>query len=397
MPIHNGRQQFADLHIHIGRAGHRPVKITASPSLTLRSIIFVDAPRKGLDIVGIVDAGSPLVMGEIEAMLDSGALHELSTGGFMAGNGVLLITGVEIETSEGIHVIVYLPDCASLRRWQRYISARVTNNNLSTQKADLSTVDILATSLEMDGIFCLAHAFTPHKGAYGAWTDNLAREIGSAAAEIKVIELGLSADSLLADTLSETQKFHYLSNSDAHSGPNVGREYNCLQMCSRDFEELRLAILGEQGRKIEANYGLHPRLGKYRRSYCPHCDRITGEAPPVTKCPQCGSDRMVIGVLDRLVMIQDRCGRGPVPGRPPYHYRVPLHNLPGIGPVAHKRLLTSFTNEIQVMETVPLEDIQRVAGERVAAAVQSMRQGTLLLRDGGGGHYGKVAIPAKPR
>lgn len=49
---------YGDLHVHIGRAGGKPVKITASRALDLRTILFEDAPRKGLDIIGIVDAGS---------------------------------------------------------------------------------------------------------------------------------------------------------------------------------------------------------------------------------------------------------------------------------------------------------------------------------------------------
>ena len=59
---------YADLHIHIGCAQGKAVKITASRHLTLRKVLFEDAPRKGLDIVGMVDAGSPLVSAEIKSL-----------------------------------------------------------------------------------------------------------------------------------------------------------------------------------------------------------------------------------------------------------------------------------------------------------------------------------------
>ncbi len=335
-----------------------------------------------------------MVMAEMDEMLRSGDLRELEAGGFMARNGVLMITGAEVETREGVHVIVYLPGMHSLHRWLRFISPRVRNTNLSTQKADAAMIDIIAASLELQGIFCLAHAFTPHKGTYGAWTDSLTREIGPAVRDIKVIELGLSADTGLAATLSETQMFSFLSNSDAHSSPNIGREYNSLDMKDKNFAELQLALSGVQGRKITANYGLHPRLGKYRRSYCPACDRIAGEEPPVVSCPLCGNERMVMGVYDRLVMIQDSNGTDPRTDRPPYFYRVPLKDLPGIGPVAYNRLIGDFANEIQIMETVPIEHIRRTAGDRPAAAIEAMRSGTLVIRDGGGGYYGKVSVPS---
>jgi hypothetical protein len=37
---------FADLHIHIGSAQGKAVKITASRQLEIRTIIYRDAPRK---------------------------------------------------------------------------------------------------------------------------------------------------------------------------------------------------------------------------------------------------------------------------------------------------------------------------------------------------------------
>ncbi|MEQ8201720.1 MAG: endonuclease Q family protein [Syntrophomonadaceae bacterium] len=394
MPIRSDRDLFADLHIHIGRAGGRPVKITAARSLTLRSIIFEDAPRKGLDIVGVVDAGSPLVTTEIEDMLQVGDLRQLDRGGFLSRNGILLITGSEVETREGVHALAYLPDLESLYKWQRFLVPHIRNMSLSTQKMDLPMADIIGQCVSLEGIFCLAHAFTPHKGAYGAWTDRLFKELGPVTEDIKVIELGLSSDSCLADTLAETRRFQYLSNSDAHSAANIAREYNRLAMAERNFTELRLALWGIQGRRITANYGLHPRMGKYHRSYCPSCGRIAVEPPPVTRCPACGNGRLVMGVYDRIVMIQDTpCHRHP-PDRPPYHYRIPLKDLPGIGPVTYHRLLEAFANEIGIMEMVPVEDIRRTAGERPAAAIQAMRSGSLVITDGGGGYYGRVSIPS---
>lgn len=392
MPIIKNSGFTADLHIHIGRAMGKPVKITAARSLTLASIIYQDAPRKGLDIVGVVDSATMPVKSEIEAMVHRGDLMELSQGGFMAGNGVLLVSGSEVETREGIHVIVYLPGLDSLSMWQQYLSTRVRNMGLSTQKVDASVTDIVEVCQGLEGIFCLAHAFTPHKGAYGAWTDKLAPQMGPLFRKIKVLELGLSSDSYLADTLSETCHFNYLSNSDAHSSPNIGREFNLLDMQEKSFAELFLCLNGIRGRRIAANYGLHPRMGKYHRTYCPFCDFITEDEPPVTSCRICGSDRIIMGVLDRIVSISDfKPSRNPV-DRPPYYYRVPLKDLPGVGPVIYKKLLQSFANEIKVMEEVPIEAVKIVAGEKIAAVIHAMRSDQLCIGTGGGGKYGRVSF-----
>jgi Uncharacterized conserved protein len=384
---------FADLHIHIGSAGGKAVKITASRRLDLRTVIFEDAPRKGLDIAGIVDAGSTLVAAEIENMLAAGELIELEQGGLLACNGVLLIPACEIESREGAHLISYLPNLKSIKKWQKYLRTRVHNLQLSTQKADASFLDIMNLSRDLGGIFCPAHAFTPHKGIYGMWTDKLVNKIGTEAERIQALEIGLSADSKMADRLQETENFTLLSNSDAHSSANIGREYNLMQIKAKNFEEIKWCVEKKKGRRVLANYGLHPRLGKYHRTSCPLCGRISDEEPPpVLECAGCGNTKIIMGVYDRITAIQDYNQDRHPAGRPPYYYRIPLKDLPGIGPMTYNVLLQTFPNEIEVMERIPLEDIIRIAGKKAGAAIQYMRSGKLSISPGGGGKYGKVRI-----
>jgi len=384
------RNYFADLHIHIGSARSKAVKITASRRLDLRTIIFKDAPRKGLDIVGVVDAGSTLVAFEIEEMLATEELAEVRNGGFLASNGVLLIAACEVESREGVHLISYLPNLESIKNWQKYLRPRVHNMQLSTQRVDASFQDIMKLSLDLEGIFCPAHAFTPHKGIYGMWTDKLFSKIGDDVHNIWALEIGLSADTDMADRLQETSSFTYLSNSDAHSSPNIGREFNLLQIKSRNFQELRLCLQNKDGRRVLANYGLHPQLGKYHRTSCPVCGKISEGEPPVTSCTVCGNSKIIMGVYDRIVAIQDYDCAQPPPGRPPYYYRIPLKDLPGIGPRMYNNLLQEFPNEIELMENTPIDDIMQAAGNKAAAAIDDMRSGRLIISPGGGGKYGKV-------
>ena len=109
---------YGDLHIHIGSADGRPVKITASRRLDLKTVIFKDAPKKGLDMIAIVDSGCTAVTEEIEQMLLKGELEEHPHGGFIAANGVLLITGCEVESKEGIHSIIYIPSLQGIKKFQ---------------------------------------------------------------------------------------------------------------------------------------------------------------------------------------------------------------------------------------------------------------------------------------
>jgi len=384
------RSVYADLHVHIGRASGRPVKITASRNLTLETLLNETALRKGLNIVGIVDAGTSPVLAELEKMVEQGQLNIHPRGGFISPQGVMLLAGCEVETREGVHIIIYLPDLDSLHKYQKFMRSRVKNMELSTQRCKAGIKELLNLSYVLGGVFCPAHAFTPHKGFYGMLSHSFQSYLGRDAGQIRVLELGLSSDTDMADTISETRNFTFLSNSDAHSAANVGREYNLLRLAELSFEEFRQAVYGEEGRRVLANYGMDPLMGKYHRSYCPQCDLITQGEPPVVECPVCGSDRLVMGVYDRIVQIQDYKEPVHPVGRPPYRYRVPLTSLPGVGPTTYKKLLQYLGSEIEVIERASFDDIARVAGEKVAALVMQMRAGRIPITPGGGGVYGKI-------
>ena len=91
--------------------------------------------------------------------------------------------------------------------------------------------------------------------------------------KIPAIELGLSSDTFLADKISELETKSFLTNSDAHSLPKIAREYNRIQVEGISFKDFLKALKREDGRKILANYGMDPKLGKYHRTYCETCDK----------------------------------------------------------------------------------------------------------------------------
>jgi len=96
-----------------------------------------------------------------------------------------------------------------------------------------------------------------------------------------------------------------------------------------------------------------------------------------------------MGVYDRILEIRDYdTPRHPV-GRPPYHYRMPLRDLPGVGPKTYGQLL-QFYNEIELLEEVEIPKIERIAGTQIARTIEDMRNKSLEITDGGGGKYGKI-------
>lgn len=213
---------------------------------------------------------------------------------------------------------------------------------------------------------------------------------------IAAVELGLSADSEMAGYVSELDNFTFLTNSDAHSLGKLGREYNVMALAQPSFAELRLALERKEGRKVTANFGLNPRLGKYHRTYCGGCGSIIDEAYVTSeRCQYCGSLKLVRGVFDRILDIADRKTPVVPVDRPPYHYQVPLEFIPGLGKAKMNALLQAFGTEMNILHGCGEAEIASVVGVDLASMIVQARSGILELSAGGGGTYGKVVQPGK--
>ena len=387
---------FADLHIHIGRASSgQAVKITASDKLNFSNIAQESLERKGLDIVGVIDAASPDVIKDIESMLANNVIEELSSGGLLYKDELLIIPGAEVESREKdggqAHYLAYFPYLKNLKEFSEIMNQYITNINLSSQSTGLTGAEIFKIVKLCSGILIPAHAFTPHKSFYGnsfsSYQEVFSEEEWD---EIPAVELGLSADTQLADYLSELNKKSFLSNSDAHSVPKIAREYNIFKMKSLDFSEFKLALERKDGRNIIKNFGMDPRLGKYHRSYCPECEKTFSGKKTIKKCPNCKSEKLITGVKDRVLNISTKKVTKSPDYRGDYIYQVPLLNLPGLGDKTLEKLLEKFGTEMEIIHNSNYQDIKSVVGKKLADVILKARNGNLVIQSGGGGNYGKV-------
>ena len=392
---------FADLHVHIGRSENgKPIKITAARSLNFANIAKECAERKGINIVGIIDCASPYVIEDIENFLKTGDAYEIEDGGIIYKDKVCIILGSEVETSEvnengktgSAHNLCYFPHLKDIKAFSKEMSTHIKNITLSTQRSDISGYELIDIVEKYNGVLIPAHAFTPHKSYYGNCTKSLKRIFKEKYDRIPAIELGLSSDTFLADEISELENKTYLTNSDAHSLPKIAREYNKILVKDISFKELMKAIKMEDGRKIIANYGLDPKLGKYHRTYCEKCDkRIEGEAP-VLHCPDCDSSNITMGVFDRIEVIKDKKETKSPDFRPPYIYQIPLQFIPGVGPKVIDKLLDNFETEMNVLHKLSKDDIEGVVGAKIANNIYNACSGNVSIQAGGGGVYGKISI-----
>ena len=390
---------FADLHVHIGRSENgKPIKITAARSLNFANIAKECADRKGINIVGIIDCASPYVIEDIENFLKTGEAYELEDGGIIYKDKVCILLGSEVETSEKgrngkcreANNVCYCPHIKDIKAFSNEMSHHIKNITLSTQRSDLSGYDLIDIVEKYNGILIPAHIFTPFKSYYGNCADRIQDIFKEKYDKIFAVELGLSSDTFLADEISELENKTFVTNSDAHSLPKIAREYNKMQVEDISFKEVVKALKNEDGRKVVANYGLDPKLGKYHRTFCDECNQVIETKEPVEVCPHCGSKKVTFGVFDRIELIKDKKETKSPEDRPPYIYQVPLGFIPGVGGKTIEKLLDTFETEMNILHKLSKDDIEAVVGEKVANSIENARTGNAKVQSGGGGNYGKI-------
>ena len=390
---------FADLHVHIGRAENgKPVKITAAKSLNFANIAKECADRKGINVVGIIDCASPYVISDIEKFLKKGEAFELEDGGIIYKDKVCILLGSEVETSEkgrngksgSAHNVCFFPHLNDIKAFSSEMSKHIKNITLSTQRSDLSGYELIDIVEKYNGILIPAHVFTPFKSYYGNCSDRLQDIFKEKYNKIFAVELGLSADTFLADEISELENKTFVTNSDAHSLPKIAREYNKILLEDISFKEIVKALKNEDGRKVIANYGLDPKLGKYHRTYCDDCEKAIETKEPISICPNCNGKNVTFGVFDRIELIKDKKQTKSPENRPPYIYQVPLGFVPGVGGKTIEKLLSNFETEMNILHRLSKDDIESVVGAKIANTIEKARTGNAKVQSGGGGNYGKV-------
>jgi uncharacterized protein (TIGR00375 family) len=390
------KQFFADLHIHVGCTDNGTwVKIPTSRRLTVRNILHEADCRKGIDIVGIVDCMSPPVLADLNRLLAEGEISAQSGGGYLFQRGTALFLGAEIETAEAngkqSHTLIFLPDLETMTAFSVVMSKHIRNIGLSSQNAHMTLGQLIDIAAGFEALIIPAHIFTPHKGLYGSCTRRMADILSEKQLQrVAAIEIGLSADSMMADRIAELRDLSFITNSDAHSPDKIAREYNLLSLAEPSYQEFALALARQDGRKVAANYGLDPRLGKYHRTLCEACGHVEIENKTVSLCPACGSKKVVRGVFDRIDDIADYSLPHHPDFRAPYYYQIPLGFIPGVGKIAIDRLLAAFGSEMAVLHRADYQDLATVVGEKTAAAILAARSGEARIVAGAGGIYGRM-------
>ena len=386
-----------DFHIHGRYSG-------ATSSRMVISEIAQQAKLKGLAVVGTGDALHRKWLDSIKE-----ELIEISDGTYEHPKwGTRFILTAEVEDRHKVHHLLLIPSIEAAEN----IREALKNHSPDVDADGRAHFDLDATELVDVAIAhgCLigpCHAFTPWTSMYKEF-DSIWDCYGDRARDVGFLELGLSADTYMADRIKELANFTFLSNSDAHSPwpDKLGREFNRLALAERTFDEIVKAIERREGRAVVLNVGFDPRLGKYYRSACSRCFKQfeLAEAKALNwRCDKCGGS-IKKGVFDRINELADYPEPRHPPHRPNYLRIAPLAEILALAfghSDAHDpqvqelwgKLLNRFGDEIRVLVDVPVEDMASVIGWRAASAIKAFREQQLRVVPGGGGRYGYLEIP----
>ncbi|MGV9205344.1 MAG: endonuclease Q family protein [Promethearchaeia archaeon] len=429
----------ADLHIH------SPHSIAVSQSLNLDTMLET-AKVKGLHLIGTGDILQPDWFRYMKKNLTK---HK---DGCYSYKDIYFLLQTEIEDEESVHHVVFFPDFGAVKEVQTQLDPHSKNildewggrPRVNLQSPEL--VDIITSS---NAIIGPAHAFTPYRAIFRQNKfETLEDCYQDAVKKVDFLELGLSANTDLADRLDCLKDISFLSNSDAHSQKptSLGREFNKFNLETPSFEEIRLAFHRKNGRKITLNVGLHPKLGKYYNMFCGKCRRrvlfkkvkkknksplsnysitenfiIYNVAHPLDErkrfinrvsqkkvtCPACKQKtgknyKMKLGVSERIDVISSYPEPKHPKHRPQYINAIPLYDIlraiKGIKSKdsktvnrAYDKIIKQLGNEFEILLDLPIAEIQDY-NEQIGNVIAAFRKNEIEYTPGGGGTYGNINL-----
>lgn len=402
-------RQVLDLHIH------SKYSRACSPQLTLPNIEAA-CRLKGIDIIATGDFTYPAWFADINKQLqeiDNSGLYSLRTA---ADQQVKFILSTELSLvykTDGkcrrIHVVLHAPNIAAVEKLNKFLDQRYNIRSDGRPILGLAAPDLVKLCLDIDPKFLIypAHIWTPWYSVFGSKSgfDSLADCFLDQTEHIPAIETGLSSDPAMNWRWSALDHLTILSNSDAHSLPNIGREATIADLSIISYNELYDAIKYPAQQKIQSTIEFYPEEGMYH--YDGH--RACGfSCPPQQSqklrglCPKCHKP-LIIGVMNRVEQLADRPEGYQLPGARPFQKIVELDKIiaEALGlknrqaqKVAqyYQLLIKKFSTELNVLLWTDLAELEAATLPEIALGIAKARQGQLIIQPGFDGQYGQINI-----
>ncbi len=412
---------IADLHIHsyLSRA--------TAKNLNLEHLNLW-AQLKGITVVATGDFTHPQWFSELSEKLEPAeeGLFKLKSA-FGAETApmvpasceapVRFILSVEIsniykkaEKTRKVHNVILAPSLEVAKRIKERL-ARI--GNVASDGRPILGLDskrLLEMVLEVspDVVFIPAHIWTPWFSILGSKSgfDSIEECFDDLTPEVFALETGLSADPAMIWRLSSLDHFTLVSNSDAHSPSNLGREANLFDT-DLSYPAIRDALRTGDLNSFLGTLEYFPEEGKYHFDGHRKCGvRLSPVETLKNKklCPVCGKP-VTIGVMHRVEELADReVGEKPT-GVHSYTSVLPLTDVLSevlqVGPKSKKvtsvcrTLFEKCGSEFEILRKAPLDALDRHGPPLLGEAIQRMRHGQVQIAPGYDGEFGTISLFTK--
>lgn len=413
---------IADLHIH-SRFSRATSRSLAVPSLAGW------AACKGIGLLGSGDFTHPAWRRELAENL----AYDEESGLYRLNCPPVLPPGAEIEASplfclqteissiykrggktRKIHNLVFMPDLEAVEKLCRRLELVGNLKSDGRPILGLDSRDLLEIVLECspEAVLIPAHIWTPWFSLFGSKSgfDSLEECYGDLSSHIFALETGLSSDPEMNRLLSALDKYVLVSNSDAHSGANLGREGNLFAgrpSYQGMFNALRARAAGipQNGADCEflGTLEFYPEEGKYHLDGHRACNVSLDPAQSRELgniCPVCGKP-LTIGVLHRVMELADREAAPHSGNDPEARMLIPLAEVLAeihgtnssskkVGE-AYNKALHELGPELGILCEIPLEKIFSF-WEPLGEAISRMRAGKVEKTAGFDGQFGRIRV-----
>jgi uncharacterized protein (TIGR00375 family) len=409
---------IADLHVH-----SKYSRATAK-SLDLEHL-YIAAQLKGITVVGTGDFTYPQWFEEIRRKLVPAEQGLFKLKDELASEcdrqvprscrgTVRFILATEIsniykknEKTRKNHNLVLVPGLDVAERFS------VKLDRIGNIKSDgrpilgLDARDLLEILLDTSeqAMLIPAHIWTPWFSMLGSKSgfDSVKECFEDLTPHIFAVETGLSSDPPMNWRVSDLDGLTLVSNSDAHSPLNLGREANLFD-ADLSYAAIKAALQSGNSRNFLGTFEFYPEEGKYHLDGHRNCKVCLWPEKTIRHdglCPQCGKP-LTLGVLYRVEQLADR----PYGAKPekhlPYHSIIPLVDILSeifrVGPKSKKvsqalhSALDKLGSELNILHYLDPSEIDTAGIPLLGEAVRRMRQKKIEVNPGYDGEYGKVKI-----
>ena len=409
---------IADLHVH-----SKYSRATAK-NLDLENL-YIAAQLKGVTVVGTGDFTHPAWFEEISDKLVAAepGLYQLKAElaricdhqvpeacrgpvRFMLVTEISNIYKKNDKTRKN-HNLVFAPDVDVARRFKNRLDKIGNIRSDGRPILGLDARDLLEMVLDTsDEAFLIpAHIWTPWFSVLGSKSgfDSVAECFEDLTPHIFAVETGLSSDPAMNWRVSSLDDFTLVSNSDAHSPLNLGREANSFNT-ELSYAAIKTALKSGDPEKFLGTLEFYPEEGKYHIDGHRTCNVSCWPATTLKHkglCPVCRKP-LTLGVLHRVEDLADHDeGRKP-PRHAPYHSIIQLADILSevmqVGPKskkvtrAYRNALDKLGSEFNILHNLASDAIDQAGIPLLAEAIRRMRQQEINVIPGFDGQYGRVQI-----